>query len=93
MTVRGWRADSFAHGTMRFVRDTMRTVSEVRFPNEPPGYQAARDALTQAEAELTAGGSPSSIVICRVRGTGHSFHGTVRDPPDTIKCASDLQIC
>jgi predicted dithiol-disulfide oxidoreductase (DUF899 family) len=28
-------------------------VSDVRFPNEPPEYRVARDALTQAETELT----------------------------------------
>lgn len=28
-------------------------MTGVRFPNEPPGYRAARDALTEAETELT----------------------------------------
>jgi predicted dithiol-disulfide oxidoreductase (DUF899 family) len=28
-------------------------MSDVRFPGEPAGYRAARDALTQAETELT----------------------------------------
>ena len=31
----------------------MKSVSDIRFPNEPPGYRAARDDLTRAETELT----------------------------------------
>jgi predicted dithiol-disulfide oxidoreductase (DUF899 family) len=33
-------------------RDTIRGVGGLRFPDEPPEYRAARDALTRAESEL-----------------------------------------